>query len=216
MYIPEIAPAFHRGELVTWSYIADTVGLMFGVSTGLLFSWLETDTRWRAMIGLGAVFPIAVIVTSVRVLVESPRFLVLAHRAEEARQILAKVYPKGYNITPVLEDIKESLQREKIAENSLGWPTIIRPTPAFRPMLLLGFGISFAQQAVGIDAIQYYALDVMGATGIESTTMQNVTLVGMAIIKLQCIAICARILDRAGRKYMLFLSLTGTFSAFTS
>lgn len=158
---------------------------------------------------MGLIFPIAVIMTSVRVLVESPRFLVMTHRTEEARQNLAKIYPKGYNIDPILEDIKEALQREKIAEQVIGWSTIFRPTPAFRRMLLLGFGISFAQQAVGSDVLQYYALDLMEATGIESPFVQNVTLIGLTVIKLQSIVISSRVLDFAGRKPILFLSFTG-------
>lgn len=208
-YIAEIAPASHRGELVTWSYIAVAIGLVLGVSMGILFSWLEASTRWRVMIGLGMGFPVAVIVTSVKVLVESPRFLVLNHRTEQAKQTLAKLYPKDYIVEPILKDMKEALHREQIAEGTIGWTTMLRPTPAFRRMLLLGFGISFAEQAIGVDVILYYSLDILEETGLGSVTMQNVTLVGMVIIKLQCIVISSRVFDFTGRRDMLFLSLSG-------
>ena len=158
---------------------------------------------------MGMIFPIAVIMTSVRVLVESPRFLVMINRTEEARQNLAKIYPKGYSIEPILEEIKEALQREKFAEKNIGWSTIFRPSPAFRRMLFLGFTISFAQQAVGSDVLQYYALDLMEATGIEMPFVQNISLIGLTIIKLQSILISSRVLDFSGRRPVLFLSFAG-------
>jgi MFS transporter, SP family, galactose:H+ symporter len=91
----------------------------------------------------------------------------------------------------------------------MGWHVIFHPTRAFRRSLLLGWGISFASQAVGIDAITYYMLDVMGDAGVEEGVMQTSSFIGLAIINLQCTAICARLLDRLGRRTMLFLSLTG-------
>ena len=49
----------------------------------------------------------------------------------------------------IIDDIKEALERERIAEQSLGWSVILSPTPAFRRMLLVGIGTAIAQQAVG-------------------------------------------------------------------
>lgn len=95
MYIAEISPAAHRGELVTWSYIAATVGLVCGIAAGFVFSFLQEETRWRTMLGLGMIFPIASIAACKRVLVETPRFLTTVKRSKEARMVLDKIYPKG-------------------------------------------------------------------------------------------------------------------------
>lgn len=99
-YIAEIAPAAHRGELVTWSYIAATNGLMLGVSAGFVFGFLEEETRWRVMLGLGLVFPIASITACIKVLVETPRYLVSVKRGKEARLVLDMIYPIGKRIDP--------------------------------------------------------------------------------------------------------------------
>ena len=40
-------------------------------------------------------------------------------------------------------------------------------------MMLVGVGTAIAQQAVGIDAIQYYLIDVIERLGIPSDTNQS-------------------------------------------
>jgi MFS family permease len=115
MYIAEIAPASHRGELVTWSYMGFALALILGASTGMVFSDLEEPARYRAILGLGMIFPILVIVTSIGVLLESPRFLLMANRSREARLVLSKINPKGYNVGAVLEDMREGGGRYGLA-----------------------------------------------------------------------------------------------------
>ncbi|CAB9501470.1 Polyol transporter [Seminavis robusta] len=209
MYIAEMAPAAHRGALVTWSYIGLTLGLMMGASTGLIFSSLEETIRWRVMLGIGMIFPIVVIITSVKVMKETPRFLIQAKRSKEARIALSMIYPLDYSVGAVLEGMREALLRDRMSQEGRGWSIILRPTRAFRRMLRLGWGISFVSQAVGVDAITYYMLDVMSDSGVEQTTMQCASLIGFTVIKLQCIAISSRLLDRVGRRMVLFISLTG-------
>jgi len=75
-------------------------------------------------------------------------------RDAEAKAVLHDVYPDGFDVDPVVADIREALEREEAAEQAVGWKVILRPTPAVRRMLWVGVGIAVAQQAVGIDAIQ--------------------------------------------------------------
>lgn len=103
-----------------------------------------------------------------------------------------------------------ALQREKMAEEaSLGWATLRNPSPAFRRLLYVGWGLSFAQEAVGVDAVTYYAIDVMEESEVD-TKVRAIALIGLIIIKLQCVVVCAQLFDMFGRKMMLFFSLGGT------
>lgn len=61
-------------------------------------------------------------------------------------------------MTNVLEEIEESLLRERRAEQNLGWGFFLNPSPAIKRMLIVGVGAAGAQQLVGIDAIQYYLI----------------------------------------------------------
>lgn len=111
----------------------------------------------------------------------------------------------------MVEDIREGLERELIAERSFGWSILCNPTPAFRRVLLLAWGITLAQQAVGVDAIQYYLLDVIKEAGITSDNETTFILIGMSLIKLQCVFICSRMIDFQGRRFVIFLSLIGMY-----
>ena len=95
----------------------------------------------------------------------------------------------GYQIDLVVQDMKSSLARESAAEDALSWKAVLCPSPAFRRMLVVGVGIAVAQQAVGIDAIQNYLLDVLDQTGIASGTRQNGALLLLGLVKLSFIIV---------------------------
>lgn len=185
------------------------MGIVFGFSTSLFLKSIPDDREWRYMFVLGAILPVVMIVLVLTVMPESPRWLVQKNRDEEAKEILQKIYPDGYNVDPVITDIKEALEREEAAENAVGWGVIMSPTPAFRRMLLVGVGTAVAQQAVGIDAIQYYLLDVLDESGIKSDEMQSVVLICLGILKLVFIVVASKLFDRRGRRPLLFVSLGG-------
>jgi Sugar (and other) transporter len=90
--------------------------------------------------------PVILIFLVMTVMPESPRWLVSKERSNEARAVLKQVYPAGYNVEPLLDDIKESLLRDQAAEKGYGWSIIFHPSPAFQRMLLVGVGMAVAQQ----------------------------------------------------------------------
>ena len=95
MYISEISPASHRGELVTWSDIGVNIGVVVGFSMGLVFSDMEPGHAWRRMCLVGMVFPITLMFLTVGILPETPRWFVLNHQEVDARLVLKDIYPKG-------------------------------------------------------------------------------------------------------------------------
>jgi MFS family permease len=115
----------------------------------------------------------------------------------------------GYNVDLVIQDIQNALLREQAAEHAVGWGIVFAPTPAFRRMLLVGVGTAVAQQAVGIDAIQYYLLDVLADSGIESDKKQNLLLICLGLLKLLFIFVGGTLFDKRGRRPLFFVSLLG-------
>jgi MFS family permease len=117
---------------------------------------------------------------------------------------------KGFNVDLVVQDIKEALERERIAEQAVGWNVILFPTPAIKRMLMVGVGTAIAQQAVGIDAIQYYLIDVLEESGVESEKGRLGILMMLGVLKLVFIVIGGKLFDRRGRRPLFFTSLVGT------
>jgi Sugar (and other) transporter len=155
------------------------------------------------------ILPCVMIYLSMKVMPETPRWYCLKYRYDEARSILSTIYPPGFNVDLIVDDIKESLERERIAEETLGWATIFHPTPAFRRMLVVGIFMAASQQMVGIDAIQYYLLDVIEHTT-DSATTQNLLMIFLGVIKLSCVYVAGQYFDYRGRRPLVFLSLAGT------
>mmetsp|Transcript_15794 Transcript_15794/g.28673 ORF Transcript_15794/g.28673 Transcript_15794/m.28673 type:complete len:618 (-) Transcript_15794:130-1983(-) len=209
VYISEISQAAHRGQLVTWSEIAMNVGILFGFMSGLIFSGVDDDLAWRLMFALGAILPCFVIYFSTFVMPESPRWLVSKNREDEARDVLKLLYPDGYDVGVIVHEIKEGIEKEAIAEHAVGWDVILFPSPAFKRMLLVGVGTAIAQQAVGIDAIQYFLVYILDESGIKSRTAQTWILIVLGLIKLAAIVLAGHLFDRKGRRPLFFVSLLG-------
>lgn len=209
LYIAEISPAKYRGYLVTWSEFALNIGIVFGFSTGLTLGKLADATQWRVMFLMGCIMPLIMIFLVRFIMPESPRWLVSKNNEPEAKIVLQSVYPEGFNVDLVIEDIKESMERERLATNNIGWGTILNPTPAFKRMLIIGVGIAIAQQAVGIDAIQYYLLFVINESGVKDKNTQLLILMALGLIKLAFIMVGGKLFDIKGRRPLLFISLAG-------
>jgi hypothetical protein len=122
----------------------------------------------------------------------------------------SRAFPKGFDVGPVIEDIKDAVERERLAENAIGWNVILFPTPAIKRMMIVGVLTAVAQQAVGIDAIQYYLIDVLEESGIESEKGRLGILVLLGLLKLLFVIIGGQLFDRRGRRPLFFVSLIGT------
>mmetsp|Transcript_9915 Transcript_9915/g.20844 ORF Transcript_9915/g.20844 Transcript_9915/m.20844 type:complete len:627 (-) Transcript_9915:159-2039(-) len=209
VYISEISQAAHRGQLVTWSEIATNIGICLGFISGLLFSGVDESIAWRLMFALGAILPTCVIYFSTFVMPESPRWLVSKNRESEAQEVLKMVYPDGYDVGVIVQEIREGIEKESIAEHAIGWDVILFPSPAFKRMLMVGVGTAIAQQAVGIDAIQYFLVYILDESGIKSRNAQMGILIVLGFIKLAVIVLAGHLFDKKGRRPLFFVSLLG-------
>ncbi|KJK89292.1 hypothetical protein H633G_06848 [Metarhizium anisopliae BRIP 53284] len=90
LYIAELAPASHRGRLVTATVLFITLGQMVAYVVGWAFSaYGSKETGWRWMVGLGALpagFQAAIVVF----MPETPRWLVKAGKPAQAKTIIQR------------------------------------------------------------------------------------------------------------------------------
>jgi len=123
--------------------------------------------------------------------------------------VLESIYPLDYNVDLIVRDIGDTLDKEYEAEHAYGWDVILFPTPAFRRMLFLGIGCAIAQQAVGIDAVQYFLIFIIDEVGINKFGGQYAVLIFLGLLRLAFVFIAGCLFDPKGRRPLIFISLGG-------
>jgi len=106
------------------------------------------------MLGIG-ILPSVIIGFAIFIIPESPRWLVLQNRVEEARSILLKTIGDEKEAEERLAEIQkaaESARSEKSEEKAV-WHELLRPEPAVAKMLIAGNRIQCFQQITRIDAV---------------------------------------------------------------
>lgn len=122
MYIAELAPAAHRGRLVTMNSIFVTLGQVVAYLVGWGFAeYGSRPTGWRWMVGLGAA-PAALQTVLVLFMPETPRWLLRAGRADEAKTVIRRVAGSGVGAAAtadvVLKGIEAEVREEEQAQEA--------------------------------------------------------------------------------------------------
>ncbi|MEO5598422.1 MAG: sugar porter family MFS transporter, partial [Novosphingobium sp.] len=212
VYISEVTPASLRGRLATVQQIMIITGLtgafvanyvlaqVAGSSTAPF--WLGIPA-WRWMF-LMQVIPAAVYFLALLPIPESPRFLVLKGRKEQAHAVLTKLFGSEEADRKVVE-IRASLAEDHRPRLS----DLIDPsTGSIRKIVWTGVGLAVFQQLVGINIIFYYGAVLWQSVGFtEADALQNNILSGSLSI-LACLA-TVLLIDRIGRKPLLLIGSAG-------
>ncbi|CAG8625534.1 21794_t:CDS:10 [Cetraspora pellucida] len=190
IYISEISPRFHRGRLVTINVLMCTGGQLISylIATAFIF-----QHGWRWMFGVSIVPPFLQLLF-MPIIPESPRFLVRKGRTDEAKKILAKIYPSASR--EFLNDEIDVIY-ETIAQDAAGSYKQLFFYPNLRP-LIIACGLQLFQQLSGFDTAMYY-----GANAIVFSILVSATNFGMTVVALYLI-------DRIGRRRILLVTLFGT------
>jgi len=199
VYISEVAPAESRGRLVSFFQLAVTIGILVAYLVGLAFNASE---GWRWMLGLGCVPALALGFGMLR-MPQSPRWLVMSGDDFAARATLAKIRVDDPDTIDLeLEEIKESLDEKPGAWSELRQPLV-------KAALVVGVGLAILQQVTGINTVIYYAPTIVEFTGVNSSAGSILAAVGVGIINVGMTVLALRLLDRAGRRTLLMIGVSG-------
>lgn len=213
VYIAEISPSVERGSLTSFPEIFINLGILLGYISNYAFSGLPVHYSWRVMLAVG-ILPSVFIGFALFVIPESPRWLVMKNRIEEARIVLLKTVQGKKEAEERLADIQQSAglaNAEEYVSKDV-WCELLRPSPAVRRMLSTGCGIQIFQQITGIDATVYYSPTIFKDAGITSNGKLLAATVAVGFTKTLMILVAIFLIDRVGRKPLLYVSTIGMTS----
>jgi len=215
MYIAEIAPAKIRGRMVSLNQLNIVIGISAAFFSNYLIlklgesvaPWARSlqfaEWGWRWMLGIETA-PAILYLLALMGVPESPRWLAMRGREEEAQQILEKVSgPEQARIS--IRDVRDSLPLGTGQE-----PASIRQLfqPALKLVLTIGLTVGILQQITGINSVFFYAPMIFEQSGIgtDASFMQAI-LVGITNLILTIAAMS--LIDRLGRRPLLIFGLGG-------
>jgi sugar porter (SP) family MFS transporter len=221
VYAAEIASAEIRGSLTSLPEICISFGILIGYVANYFLAKLPLVYGWRTMLGLGAL-PSAVLAVGVLAMPESPRWLVMRGRPEEALAVLRKVCNTADEADVRLADIKAAAGFSECdgapapavsAGKGVLKEMFVHPTPAVRRILVAAFGIHFFQHLSGIEAVVLYSPRIFKAAGIATQNQILAATIGVGVTKTVFIMTAILLVDRVGRRPLYLSSLAGIIAS---
>ncbi|MEP6391706.1 MAG: sugar porter family MFS transporter [Halioglobus sp.] len=217
MYIAEIAPAAIRGRMVSLNQLNIVLGISIAFFTNYLILTLgQSEAPWAAAINLGEwnwrwmlgleTAPAVVYFFCLSLVPESPRWLIMQGRHDEARKILDRV-AGSEQAGRDIDAIKASLEQDRLAKAHQPGLAALFEKP-MRLVLTIGLIVAVLQQITGINSVFFYAPMIFEQSGIgtDASFMQAV-LVGLTNLVFTLFAIV--LIDRIGRKPLLVFGVAG-------
>jgi MFS transporter, SP family, arabinose:H+ symporter len=205
MYIAEVAPPAKRGWLVSFNQLLIVVGLSSAYFVNYFILRMVEDplTNWRWMLGVEA-FPAVLYFLLLLAIPESPRWLVMKNRADEAKAIMERVGGREH-AEYEYQNILKSLA-EKLGGGSMAQARELFSKRA-RLILVIGIGLGVFQQVSGINSVLYYAPMIFesAGSGRDAAFIQAIA-IGIVFLVFTIVSMLA--IDRLGRKPLLYVGVT--------
>ena len=166
MYIAEIAPPEVRGKLVSFNQLNIVIGISLAFFSNYLIlslgdsdaGWVKAlgiaEYNWRWMLGLEA-FPAVLYFVGLSIVPESPRWLAMKNRTEEAVDVMTKFRSEDEakaDIAAVQNSLQDKEDKEPVFQSL---KRLFKP--AFGLVLTIGLVVGILQQITGINSILFYA-----------------------------------------------------------
>ena len=192
LYISEIADERRRGSMISTYQLMITVGILVAFISDALLSY---SGAWRWMLGLVAV-PGALFFAGVFLLPDSPRWLKMRGRDQEALQVLTDLRNAPAEARREAGEIDEQLR-----QTQHGW-SMFTGNANFRRSVMLGVLLQVMQQFTGMNVVMYYAPRIFKLAGFGADAQEwGTAIVGVVNVLATFIAI--GLVDRWGRRPML-------------
>ncbi|KAI1422104.1 putative MFS myo-inositol transporter [Xylaria sp. FL1777] len=221
LYLAELAPAAHRGTVVTMNVLSVTLGQVVAYVIGWVFAEHGSAVAvagWRLMVGLGAA-PAVLQCLLLFFMPETPRWLVKAKRSGEARVIIQKTCGSDaiamQMVDGILKDIEIEVREEEDGASLgngdgkagggwlVGWRELLF-VPKNRRALTIACLLQGLQQLCGFNSLMYFSATIFLMLGFTVPTLTSLTVASTNFI----FTVAALLLiDRIGRRRILLYSI---------
>ncbi len=215
VYVAEIAPARQRGVLVSINQMNIVVGLSAAYFSNYLLialaarggGWIAAlgiDTwTWRWMLGM-EILPAFAWVLLLCFIPESPRWLIVHNRPDEARAVLRRLVPVG-EIGPQITAVQAVAREAGVGAGPRLAQVFSRK---LRYVMLIGLVVGVAQQITGINAVFFFATSIFEQSGV-GTDAAFAQAVWVGLINVLFTIAAMVLIDRVGRRPLLLGGLVG-------
>jgi len=212
-YIAEVASARYRGRLATVQQIAIISGLFCAFLSNFLLAkaagastqplWLGQEA-WRWMFWMQAI-PSGIFLILLLTIPESPRYLVVKGRRDEALAVLTRLYGADEARNKLVEiggSLAEDHHRPSLKD------LVNKHTGKIRPIVWIGIGLAVFQQLVGINVVFYYGAVLWQAVGFSENDALLINVLSGALSIGACL-VTVVLIDKIGRKPLLWIGSVG-------
>ena len=210
LYISEISPKEYRGQLVTFSEISINIGITLGYFTGWVFSSYDASFSWRLMLSVGVILPLLMMVLCLKVMDETPRYLMKIGESRRALGVLLTLSNTEDEANATFLEIKEAIEKDLELSRSPWRELLCSSRPVVRRMLVVVSVVAAAQQLSGVDGIMGYMLFNLKQGGVDSPNDLFGIQLAMGVVKTSVLLLSADAIDeKYGRRKLLFVSAIG-------
>ena len=215
MYIAEIAPAAIRGRMVSFNQLNIVIGISAAFFANYLIltvgesgaEWAESlrlgEWNWRWMLGVETL-PAVLYFFALLFVPESPRWLAMHGRDDDARAVLEEVSgaeQAALDLKAVRDSIEAEAEQGGVSLRALFHPSM-------KLVLTIGISVGILQQITGINSVFFYSPMIFEQSGIgTNAAFMQAVLVGLVNLAFTIAAMS--LIDRLGRRPLLGFGLSG-------
>lgn len=204
IYTAEIAPARIRGRLVGLVQFNIVLGILLAYLSNYIIQMIITDEKvaWRWMLGVMLIPSVAFLLLLVTV-PETPRWLMSRGRNKEAVEISRRLCSTQAESEEQIAEIREQLAADR-TKGSLSDFFSRR----YSKVIIFAFIIAMCNQLSGINAILYYAPEVMKEAGASKDDAYLMS-VAVGIMNLIATMAALTVIDKIGRRSLMIVGSIG-------
>ncbi|KAK4108313.1 general substrate transporter [Canariomyces notabilis] len=202
----EIAKTQERARITAVNQMMVAWGFFIALWTGVGEGKWQNENQWRLGFAIQAI-PALLLGVGVLFIGESPRWLCLKGRYEDAEKTFRRWHYDGSNDEWCKTEfalIQTSIALEVQAQHRLGWADLVR-TPPFRRRLFVGSFVWAAAMLSGISFVQYFQTAIYATLRFDQDQQLLVSGLYGCVAPIACI-LSLFFVDRIGRKKILITS----------